>query len=98
MVNLGADVTVLHVGVNLASRLRGPHAFRNRPDPGFDFTGGEEGPDVQQRLGFTGQPDKARFLKPHLFQKIGSFGFGQRGEFGFELAADRDRAACPQVK
>src|SRR5436190_901915 len=49
--DLSLDEAALEIGVDDAGRLRGPRAALDRPGPALVLAGGEEGDEVEERVG-----------------------------------------------
>ena len=84
--DLGADETLLEVGVDDSGGLRGLVALVDGLGADLIGAGGEECMEVEQRVGGLDEPHHARLLKSELFKEHLPFLVGLKlGDVGLNL-------------
>ena len=85
---LGADETLLEIGVDHTRGLRGGPAFVNGPGACFLGADGEIGHQAEQIVAGMDQLDQARLVEAGGGEIFGLLFIVERGEFGFHQRAD----------
>ena len=85
---LGADVALLKVGVDHASRLRAGVTHMNGPGTDFFHASSEVGLQAQQGVGRADQAVQAGLVLANFLQEFQAVGVVHLGQLGFDLGAD----------